>query len=99
MLFHHIHTLLSQLVVHWIVMLLHLICTLHLRHMHILHLNMFTLEVVTTHAEEKTPHIQLKLRQGRRKEMSGPMAMRKIWYFSISSSRCPSFDYYVVLTE
>jgi hypothetical protein len=39
-------------------------CTLHLQHIHTLHLNLFTLEVVTTLVEGKTPPIQLKLQQG-----------------------------------
>jgi hypothetical protein len=34
-----------------------------------------------------------------KKKMSGPMATRKIWYLSISSFRCRSLDYYVVLAN
>jgi hypothetical protein len=48
MLLHDIHTLLPQPVVHRVVILLHHIRILHLRYIHILHLNLFTVEVVTT---------------------------------------------------
>jgi hypothetical protein len=99
MFLHHIHTLLPQPVVHRMVMLLQHIRTHHLWYIHTLHLNMFTPEVMITRVEGKTPPIQLNLRQGRRKEMSGPAATRKIWYFSILSFRHPSFDYYVIRTK
>jgi hypothetical protein len=61
-LLHHIHTIILQPVVRRVVMLLYHIYTIHICHIHTLHLNMFTLEVVTPQVEEKTPHIQLKLR-------------------------------------
>jgi hypothetical protein len=63
MLLHRIHTLLSLSVVRQVAMLLHHIRTLHLLDIHTLHLNLFTLEMVTTRVEEKTPPIPLKLRQ------------------------------------
>jgi hypothetical protein len=45
-----------------VVMLLHHIYTIHPRHIYILYLNLFTLEVVTTRVEGKTPPNILKLR-------------------------------------
>jgi hypothetical protein len=68
-----------------------------LNHIHILHLNLFTPELVTTRVTERIHLIQLKLIQRRRNEMSGLTVTRKIWYFSISSFHCPLFNYYVVL--
>jgi hypothetical protein len=59
-----------------VLMFLQHIHTLHLRHIHTHHLNLFTLEVETTPVEGKTPHKQLKLWQGPRKEMSKPT---QIW--------------------
>jgi hypothetical protein len=53
MLLYHIHTLDPQLVVRRVVMLLHLIRTIYLHHIHTLHINIFTLEVVTTRVEGK----------------------------------------------
>jgi hypothetical protein len=41
---------------------------------------------------ERTPLIQLKLIRGRKNKISELTAMMKIWYFSISSFRYPSFD-------
>jgi hypothetical protein len=95
----HIHTLLPQSVVRRVVILLHHIHSLHFWHIHILHLKLFIMEVVTTQVEGKILPIQIKLRQGWRKEMSGPTTMRKIWYFTILSFHCCSFEYYVVVTN
>jgi hypothetical protein len=63
MLIHHIHTLLPLSVVRQVAMFLLHIRTLHLLDIHTLHLNLFTLEMVTTRVEEKTPPIPLELRQ------------------------------------
>jgi hypothetical protein len=76
MLLHRIHTLhlhhipthriptLPQLVVRRVVLLLNHIHTLHLQHIHILHLNLFTLEVVTTRVVGRIPLIQLNILRG-----------------------------------
>jgi hypothetical protein len=58
---HHIHILLPQPVVHQVVLLLNHIHTLHFGHIYTLHLNLFTLEVVTTQVARRIPLIQLKL--------------------------------------
>jgi hypothetical protein len=53
-----------QPVVHRVVLLLNHINTLYLRYIHTLHLNLFTLEVVTTQVAGRIHLIQLKLLQG-----------------------------------
>jgi hypothetical protein len=47
---------------------------------HTLHLNLLILKVVTTRLEGKTPPKQPKFQQELRKEISGPVETRKIWF-------------------
>jgi hypothetical protein len=54
-LLHHIHTLLPQLELRQVVMLLHHVRTHHPHQIHTLHLNLFTLKVVTTRVEGTHP--------------------------------------------
>jgi hypothetical protein len=60
-------------------------------------LNVLTLEVVTTPVEAKISPKRPKPREISRKEMSGPVGMRKIWYVFIRSFRRLSFHYYVLI--
>jgi hypothetical protein len=67
-LLHHIHTLLPQLVLRQVVMLLHHVRTHHPHQIHTLHLNMFTLEVVTTRVEGTHPIGQDRAKAATQKE-------------------------------